>query len=116
MTFLAYITKEAPEACGVHPAFGEVARLVFESEKDGGNPSFAADAFDDTRARAELALPYHATDIIMREHIVDVVELAICTHRQTEHKENHADRIALLKERPMSSEELDMATRDWWQA
>ena len=114
MTFLDYITKDAPEVCEVHPACGEVARLIFVSEKDDNNPAFAAGNFADTRARAELCMPYQVTDVTMREHILDVVELAICTHRQVKHEEKHADRIALLEVRPMSVEERDMATRDWW--
>ena len=114
MTFLDYITKDAPEVCEVHPACGEVARLIFNSEKDDKNTAFSADNFADTRARAELCMPYQVADVTMREHILDVIELAICTHRQAQHGDSHVDRIALLEVRPMSVEEREMATRDWW--
>ena len=114
MTFLDYITKDAPAACEVHPSFGEVARLIFNSEKDGGNPAFAPEAFGHTRARAALAVPYQVDDVVMREHVIDVVELAICNHRQAKHGKDHADRITLLEARPMNAEEREMATRDWW--
>lgn len=114
MTFLDYITKDAPAACGVHESFGEVARLIFEAEKNGSVSAFDADAFKDTRERAELALPYQVADTMIREHLLDVIELAICNHRQSHHEKDHADRIALLEERPMNPEEREMATRDWW--
>ncbi len=114
MTFLDYITKDAPAACGVHASFGEVARLIFEAEKSGSVPAFDSDAFQDTRERAELAVPYQVADLIMREHILDVVELAICNHRQANHSEVHSDRIEVLKAKPMSPDELEMAIQGWW--
>ncbi len=114
MTLFEYISDAAPKLCSVHPAFGQVAALVFNAEKDGTVPAFDSDNFETTRERAELAAPYPATDAIKREHVLDVIELALCTHRQANHTEDHSERIEVLKAQPMAPDELEMATRDWW--
>jgi len=112
MTLLNFITKVAPTLCGVHPAFGRIAELVFLAEKD--EPDFAPEKFESTRERAELAVPYQTENIKTREHVLDVIELALCSHRQAKHSEDHAERIEILKAKLMSEEELEMAMRDWW--
>ncbi len=114
MTFLDFIKNVAPESCAVHSSFGHVAELVFNAEKDGTVPAFDSDNFETTRERAQLAAPYQTADIVAREHVLDVVELAICNHRQANHSEDHSERIELLKAQPMSPEELEMATMGWW--
>lgn len=113
MTFLNFIKDEAPKACGVHEAFGSVAALVFESEK-AGEQIFSAENFTSTRERAELGAPYPSKNENARKHVVDVVELAICSHRQAEHEEDHAERIEFLKGQDLDAAEVEMAVRDWW--
>lgn len=114
MIFREYIKDVAPKACGVHAAFGKVAELVFEAESAGDLPEFSAENFVSTRERAEIAAPYPAINENAREHVVDVVELAICLHRQAKHGEDHADRIEYLKNQDMDVDELEMAAREWW--
>jgi hypothetical protein len=110
MTLLEFIRDIAPSKCGVHPAYGKIAELVFNVEKETG--MFAAEDFVSTRERAGLAAPYPGGE--EREKVLDVIELAICTHRQAKHNEDHSETIALLSAKPMEAEELEMATRDWW--
>ena len=114
MTFRKYIKDVAPEVCGVHPAFGKVAELVFDAEIAGDTPEFSSENFVSSRERAELAAPYTAKNENAREHVIDVVELAICSHRQANHEEDHAERIEYLKGQDVGADEIEMAVRDWW--
>ena len=88
-----------------------MVELIWKAEEEG-EPAFHDAAFMTTRDRAELAAPYPGDE--RREHIVDVVELAVCTHRQVHHGEDFVSRIEYLKAKPMTLEEADLATRDWW--
>jgi hypothetical protein len=114
MTLLEYIRDVAPKVCGVHPSFGKVAELVYNAEISASVPEFEASYFTSARERAELAMPYQVIDTYVRMHVLNVIELAICTHRQAKHEEDHSGRIAVLLLAPMSVEEKEMATRDWW--
>jgi hypothetical protein len=112
MTFLEYVRDIAPLECGVHQSFGRVAELVVEAEK-ADDEAFTAGMFATTRDRAELGAPYPDPKG-KREAVLDVIELAICSHRQADHGEDHQARIDALLERSMDEETKTMATRDWW--
>jgi hypothetical protein len=118
MTFTHFIKTVAPEYCGVHPSFGEVARLVHEAEQFE-NASFRAEAFETTRERALIYAPYEAQAMIgTYANVVGIIEYAICKHRQKEHKENHNERIGQLSKgidtEIFGGESLEVATRGWW--
>ena len=121
MTFTHFIKETAPKYCGVHPSYGEIARLVHESEMSG-NSDFSASVFKNTRDRAKMYLPYgEYVDSNKYGHVVDMVEYGICFHRQDKHGEDHNERIGQLSERLiyeapefLEAETLEVATRGWW--
>ena len=92
----------------------DTARIFGNAEISGDAPEFAAENFASTRERAEFAAPYPSKNESAREHVLDVVELAICSHRQTAHEEDHAERIEFLKGQDLDTAEIEMATREWW--
>lgn len=112
MNIYDFVTKEAPGLCGVHPSFGRVAGLVLESEKEG-EPEFVNELFETPRERAELALPFKPKDENAYEHCLDIVEYAICYHRQTEHGEDYQRRMDILGV-GLNEKEKEMAVRTWW--
>lgn len=113
MTLLEYVRDVAPIQCGVHSSFGRVAELVLNAEDRCNDPVFAPEAFADTRERAQMLAPYPAPNE-ERGHVLDVVELCICWHRQAVHGEDHSARIEQLEARPMGVDERAMGTQDWW--
>lgn len=120
MTFLHLIISRAPEYCGVHPSFGKIAGLVHEAEEFGA-PEFAQDAFQTPRERALMYCPYEAQSILgTHSPVLDLIEYAICQHRQTEHGDNYAERIDQLKEslgespKILQGETLEAGTRGFW--
>jgi hypothetical protein len=110
MTFKEYVVDYAPEYCGVHPAFSRVVELIFDAEIDG-EPAFHDSAFMTTRDRAQILAPYPGD--LFREHILDVIELAICIHRQKEHDEDYKSRIEYLREQPLTPLEFGVVTAAW---
>ena len=120
MKFIHLIKTRAPKYCGVHPSFGKIAELIHETEELGA-PEFAADSFQSPRERALMYAPYQAQAIIgTHEHVLDLIEYAICQHRYKEHGDNYAERIDSLKtslgESPelLEGETLEAGTRGWW--
>lgn len=113
MNFLQFIRDYAPAYCGVNPAFGRVAELVFDEEIKG-NSEFAADKFKDARERAMLVLPFQAKDEYKYNLCLDVVEMAILNHRQANHAEDNSLRLSQLNKSQMSPEMLEVGTLEWW--
>ena len=119
MTFTHFIKTLAPDSCGVHPSFGEIANLVHEAEQFG-NPSFKAEVFKTTRERAVMYAPYETqAEVGTYANIIGIIEYAICKHRKKDHKEDmHDERIGQLSagidQDIFAGETLEMATRGWW--
>lgn len=116
MNLKEYVTKAIPKACGVEPAYGYIAWMVFEEEKLG-NPVFARDKFKTTRDRAKLALPFNPKNKKAYEECLDVIELLLLIHEQKHHFIDNKDAIIRLEtKRVYTLEETDMVTADWWSA
>ena len=122
MTFTHLIKTRAPKYCGVHPSFGEIGILVKEAEEFGA-PEFAASAFDTPRERALIFAPYEAQAILgTYPEVINLIEYAICQHRQTDHGEDYAERIKELTEelgenpKILEGESLEVGTLGWWNA
>lgn len=118
MTFTHFIKTLAPQSCGVHPSFGEIARLVQEAE-EFDNPAFSPKAFETTRERAVIFAPYEVgADAMAYENVLNIIEYAICKHRKKEHGEDHNERIGQLSKEIdtdiFAGESLEKATRGWW--
>jgi len=118
MTFTHFIKTLAPQSCGVHPSFGEIAGLVHEAEQFE-NPAFKQEAFKTTRERALMFAPYEAqADVGTYSNVIGIIEYAICQHRQKNHGENHNERIGQLSKgidtAIFAGETLEKATRGWW--
>ena len=93
MKFTNFIKTVAPDYCGVHPSYGEVALLVFESEQTG-NIAFAQETFKTMRERALMVVPYKSeAEPGTHEHVLNVVEYMGCVHRQNAHGEDYNERI-----------------------
>ena len=52
-----YFFNELPKRCGVHSAFGKVAQIIYEAERNG-EKAFSRHNFNAVKERARLALPY----------------------------------------------------------
>jgi len=119
MTFVHFIKKVAPDYCGVHPSFGEIALLVHEAETFG-KKAFGAEAFNDCRERASMVAPYglQSKDPVKYKEVLDIIEYAICQHRQKNHGEDFNERIGQLSKEInldiFEGETLEASTRGWW--
>ncbi len=119
MNFTQLIKVKIPEYCGVHPSYGDIAMLVFKAEQ-AGDEAFSAEAFEVTRERAKMVVPFADESILSHREAVDLVEYGICSHRQKNHGEDHDARIAQLAvdigETPalLEGETLEAGTRRWW--
>ena len=99
MTFTDFIEHTAPEYCGVHPSYGEIALLVFEAEQFG-NIAFAQESFKTMRERAMMVVPYRAeSKPDTHEHVLNFAEYMGCVHRQNAHGEDYNERIGQLSEK-----------------
>lgn len=108
MTILQYIRDYLPKHLNVHPAFGKVAELVFNSERIN-NPAFSNDKFESLRERAELGIPYQINNLDERERILNILEIILCKHRQEMHGENYNNRIKkLLIDTNITEDEYNM--------
>ena len=115
MTFIEFIRDEAPKRCGVHPAFGKVAVLVFEAEQKEG--MFPQEDFLTNRDRARLVLPYKPVNEKEYERCLDIIEYIGMRHRTEKHGENY---LALMeaeyKNIDPTTEEAAMMEDDYWLA
>jgi hypothetical protein len=107
MNLLNYIRIECPKVCGVHPAYGRVAELIYNDELQEDS-EFRNENFESLRERAKLGLPFKPINKEAYEHCLDVLELVLCIHRQEKHNENYEQRINELKQIELTKEEADM--------
>ena len=116
MTLLEYISEYLPKKFKVDKSFGNVAKMIYESEKNG-NADFANENFKSLRDRAALAIPYQIDDLKERERILNILELILCIHRQEKHNEDYSKRIEELKTNTlMTKDEADLIAQPmgWW--
>lgn len=80
--------------------------VVIQQEID--DPAFLAqEAFADCESRAMIMMA------IATRKVVKTLGLAICSHREEKHEEDHAEEIERLKEQ-LSVDELEVGTDGWW--
>lgn len=115
MTLLDYIKKVAMPDMGIHKSFEKVVDLVYQAELDG-EPAFAHDRFSDVRKRVRLALPFQCDDIEKYNHHLDVIESAALTHDHQNHGFDNSERLAELRPKLVTADEIEVGTQDWWQA
>ena len=118
MTFTHFIRTLAPQSCGVHSSFGDIAVLVHEAEQYGSH-AFKQEEFKTTRERAIMYAPYETqADVGTYANVIGIIEYAICQHRQKDHGEDHNERIGQLSKGIDSGifagETLEEGTKGWW--
>ena len=87
---------------------------IFEKEMDAvieqeiDEPAFLAqEAFADCESRAMIMMA------IATRKVVKTLGLAICSHREEKHGEDHSEEIESLKEH-LSVDEREVGTDAWW--
>jgi hypothetical protein len=116
MTIKEFITIEAPKRCGVHPAYGKVAGMVFDSEQIG-EKSFSMGMFPTMRERCKLGLPFIPVDIHAYERCLNILEMVHIRHYEKRHgKTGEYDKrfSELEAETELTAEESKMVNMEWW--
>lgn len=108
-----FYTIYMPAYCGVHPSYGVISKLVFDSE-EAGEKAFAADKFKDARERGKMLIPFYIAGNVKHELCLDVIEMAILRSYQIKKGEDHTERIEELENSSLTSEMLEVGTLDWW--
>ena len=87
---------------------------IFESEmdkviqKERENPDFLPHKYFETcEGRAFVGVA------MATPKVVKMLALAICSHREIEHNENHKEEIKRLN-MALSSEEVEASIKSWW--
>ena len=116
--FLDYVSEEVPKILGVkqQEAIKKIVVMMYEEEIKGAE-EFSTKNIPNARERAELALPYQVSNEMtqIREHVIDVIEYCILTHRQLTHGEDHSERMAmLLKTGQYTESETQIMFADFW--
>jgi hypothetical protein len=115
MNLKEFLIKVAPVYCGVPLSNGKTSELVYNAEI-ADEKAYAAESFESTRDRAKAYVPYcndESNDA--QTDVVNIVELAICSHRQAEHGEDHSKKIEELDFLLVSAEPdflLEYSTED----
>jgi hypothetical protein len=117
-----FLRTDAPEYCGVHPAWGEISILIHEAELEG-LPALSSINVTVKRLRCEMHVPYgKQADDKAYEQIVDVLEFASLRDAKDMHGETGLDErinelsIKINGEAPgfMAGQTVEEYTRGWW--
>ena len=104
MTIINFLTDYMPKYLGINKAYGEIAKSVYLSEKEG-NPIFANEQFETIRKRAAMGIPCcEDIDSKKKENMLDFFEYCLCIHRQRYHSADCQNRIAELSQKPAVNE------------
>jgi len=118
MNLKEYSIKEAPRRCGVHPANGRIAWLVYQAEL-AGEPEFAQSNFKSIRERAKLALPYKPENEEEYEKALDVFEICFYIDAQKRKEADYKDAIISLENKREYDEIeksviISVSESEWW--
>jgi hypothetical protein len=118
-SFVRFIRDKAPILCGVNPALGKTAEIVYLHERENGG--FEREKFSSTRERAYALLPYAPKDQDGYERCADIIELAFQRHYEKFHPEFYdAHRREELEELEggyldqMIKEDTLAGVSSWW--
>lgn len=114
---LEYIRDYLPAWFGVHPAYGEIAAMVYNAEI-AGFTEFEHENFNSLVDRAALGIPYQVSDLIKRNHALKVLMIIIARHRMQKHGEDYRSIIDdLISQSNFTEEEsvlIGPQPDDWW--